>query len=68
MSQSVETQLALSSLRQKAIEDEQVEINGKIAALQEERNHFLRWGIIVLGSAVVAMGVWIFNLIWGHVK
>ena len=40
-----------------------------IKALQDERNRALKWGIMTLGSAVVAMGYWIFNAITGgHLK
>lgn len=33
----------------------------KIEALEKDREHALRWGIMLLGTAVVSMGTWIFN-------
>ena len=40
-----------------------------LASLQKDRDNAFRWGIIVLGTAVIGMGTWIFNfIIGGHVK
>lgn len=48
--------------------EEHVENNDKlIQALQKDRDNALKWGIMVLGTAVVSMGSWIFNNITkGH--
>lgn len=35
----------------------------KVEALASDRDKALRWGILALGTAVVGMGTWIFNLI-----
>ena len=41
-----------------------VETQGKvIQSLQKDRDSALRWGILALGTAVVSMGTWIFNLL-----
>jgi hypothetical protein len=40
----------------------------KIAALEQDRNNALRWGIMVLGSAVVSMGAWIFQTFSDRLK
>lgn len=33
--------------------------------LKADRDKFLRWGVIVLGGAVIGLVTWIFNLITG---
>jgi hypothetical protein len=52
----------------KALEDHLKLTDAKVAALEEERNRAMRWGIGVLGAAVLAMGSWIFNFVTGHMK
>jgi hypothetical protein len=42
--------------------------DANIKALQDERNHALKWGIITLGASVIGMGSWIFNFVTGHLK
>lgn len=50
-------------------EAEIAEANKKIAALEEERNKALKWGVMTLGSAVMGMGLWILDkLVGGHIK
>jgi hypothetical protein len=40
-----------------------------LESLQKDRDSAFRWGIIILGTAVIGMGTWIFNfIINGHVK
>lgn len=34
-----------------------------LTSLQGERDKALRWGLVVLGSAVLSMGLWIFALL-----
>ena len=36
--------------------------------LKGERDKALRWGILTLGAAVVAMASYIFNIVTGHIK
>jgi hypothetical protein len=33
----------------------------KIKVLEEDKDRALRWGIILLGTAVISLGTWIFN-------
>lgn len=40
----------------------------KIAQLTSEKEKALVWGIVVLGSGVIGLVVWVFNLISGHAK
>ncbi len=43
--------------------------NKRIAALEDERNKALRWGILSLGSVVMGMAYWIFDkIIGGHIR
>ena len=48
---------------QSRMEQEITEANAKIKALEDERNKALKWGVMSLGSAVLAMGYWILNKI-----
>lgn len=40
----------------------------KIAQLTSEKEKALVWGIVMLGSGVIGLVVWVFNLISGHAK
>jgi hypothetical protein len=51
-----------------ALEKHLRETDAKVEALEEERNKAMRWGIGVLGAAVLGMGSWIFNFLTGHMK
>jgi hypothetical protein len=62
---SQETKMALMARAIEVLTDDMAETNRAIDALQQERNHALRWGIASLGAAVVAMGSWIFQHIPG---
>ncbi|WP_099880488.1 hypothetical protein [Massilia violaceinigra] len=45
------------------------EANDKIAALEDERNRALKWGVMTLGTAVIGMAYWIFDkVIGGHIR
>lgn len=35
----------------------------RLISLEKDRDSALRWGLIVLGSSVVSMGLWIFKLL-----
>lgn len=65
---SQETDIELLKQEQEQINRHLVAQDQAIKALEDERNKALRWGITVLGAAVLAMGSWIFNLVTGHVK
>ena len=38
----------------------------EIKELKEERTHLLKWGLITLGGAVVALGTYIWSVFNGH--
>lgn len=50
------------------VEDQIKETNEAIKALQDERTKALKWGITVLGAAVMAMGSWMWSFLMGHIK
>lgn len=78
--QSTETQLALLAAGLKEVTRELSEVKtendierakdrAKIAALEDERNKALKWGVGTLGAAVLAMGYWIFDKVaGGHIR
>jgi len=51
-----------------SLEARQDEDAAKIAALEQDRNNALRWWIMVLVSAVVSIGAWIFQLFSDRLK
>lgn len=59
---------ALLEYKLAALEAHLKETDAKVEALEEERNKAMRWGIGVLGAAVLGMGSWIFNFLTGHMK
>ena len=77
---SLETQVALLMAGQAALQreidenkqeaDEKLSAATKqIAALEDERNKALKWGVMTLGSAVMGMAYWILDkVIGGHIK
>lgn len=65
------TQADMNAAREEAAADavtqhriEQMEKS--LAELRADRDKFLRWGVIVLGGAVVSLVTWIFNLLTRH--
>lgn len=55
---------ALDKARREALDHQKLEDLGKIVGeLKADRDKFLRWGVIVLGGAVVTLVTWIFNLL-----
>lgn len=48
----------------KRIED----LENMVESLVSDREKAMRWGILTLGAAVLAMGSYIFNLVVGHAK
>lgn len=65
---SQETEIELLKQEQARIKAHLDAQDEAIKALEDERTKALKWGITVLGAAVMGMGTWIFNLISGHVK
>jgi peptidoglycan hydrolase CwlO-like protein len=48
---------------EKTIKTNMESFNKALESLQKDRESAMRWGIIVLGGAVLSMGTWIFNLV-----
>lgn len=67
---NTQTAVIIAVLQEKihSLEERQDQDARKIAALEQDRNNALRWGIMVLGSAVVSMGAWIFQLFSDRLK
>ena len=77
---STETQIALLTAglaaMQREVDENKEEADAKlntatkqIAALEDERNKALKWGVMTLGSAVLGMAYWIVEKIaGGHIK
>lgn len=65
---SQETEIELLKMEQARINQHLGAQDEAIKALEDERTKALKWGITVLGAAVMGMGTWIFNLVSGHVK
>lgn len=69
MATSHEAQIARLEEQIKSMREDVTETKAAIAALQEERNKALLWGVMSLGTAVLGMAYWIFNnLTGGHLK
>lgn len=67
--QSTETQLALLQAALEVAHTDILEVRAELAALRLERDKALKWGVMSLGSAVLAMGYWIINkIIAGHIQ
>jgi hypothetical protein len=66
--QSAETSLALLKAEVERIELHLTATDTNIKALQDERNNVLKWGVIVLGTAVIAMGTWIAQFFIGRIR
>ena len=77
---TTQVQIALLNEGQKALQRELEEVQAegvieraamgaKIAALEDERNKALKWGVLTLGSALISLVTWIGNkVIEGHIK
>ena len=66
---SNEIQIAVMAEQLKTCMADLLETRRDIAALQEERNKALKWGVMSLGTAVMGMAYWIFNAVTGgHLK
>jgi len=68
MEPSQETQLALLTQWKAQMEAHITNTDKVIQKMQDERSNALLWGIISLGTAVVGMGTWIFNIFVVHAK
>lgn len=69
MGEQTENAVTIAVLEEKVktLEEHLERTDKQLRALQHDRDNALKWGIMVLGTAVVSMGSWIFNAITkGH--
>ncbi len=59
-------QAALALKRIEDLERQLDELKEEHRDLKNDRDKFLRWGVITLGGAVVTLVTWIFNLLTKH--
>lgn len=61
---STETAVTLALLKEKIknLEQDLIVANSKLEKLESDRDKALRWGIVLLGTAVLSMAGWIFKL------
>ena len=59
------TAITVAVLQEKlsALEDHIQRSDSKIKALEKDRDNAIKWGLMILGTAVVSMASWIFKLI-----
>lgn len=58
---STEVQIALLIAGQKSLTEQLEDVESELAALKLERDKALRWGVLSLGGAVMAMASYIFK-------
>ncbi len=68
MAESQTTKNALNEQKFEHLEDELKELRQRVDTLAEERNNYLKWGVITLGSMVVGLVTWIVTNLGGHAK
>ncbi len=54
--------------KSKALEEHIQDNTDEITKLKADRDAALKWGIMLLGTAVLSMGTWIFNLFSDKIK
>ena len=59
------TAITVAVLQEKisALEEHLNRSDSKIKALEKDRDDAIKWGLMILGTAVVSMASWIFKLI-----
>lgn len=65
---SHETREAMQEWEIAALRRELVELKETVDTLNADKEKAMRWGLVVLGTAVVGMATWIFNFIFSHIK
>lgn len=62
---AVATAITVAVLQEKisALEEHLQRSDSKIKALEKDRDNAIKWGLMILGTAVVSMASWIFKLI-----
>ena len=61
-SPDVHVAIAVLQERLNNLEEDFVRANSKVKELEQDRNKALKWGIALLGSAVITMAGWIFKI------
>ena len=56
------------ALKQQARDKRLEDLERQVSSLLSDREKAMRWGILTLGAAVLAMGSYILNLVTGHMK
>jgi hypothetical protein len=65
---SNETQQALTERELELLHEEIAELRAEVKAMAAERDKALRWGIFALGSALIGLATFVFNLVTAHIQ
>lgn len=65
-SQAINNAISLHKIE--SLEEEVKDLKARVEALASERNNALKFGVILLGSTVIGLVVWIFNIFVSHPK
>jgi hypothetical protein len=57
------TTIAVFEEKLKNLEQLIIKTEDKLEALEKDRDNALKWGVMILGSVVISMGSYIFNLL-----
>jgi hypothetical protein len=57
------TTIAVFEEKLKNLEQLIIKTEDKLEALEKDRDNALKWGVMVLGTVVISMGSYIFNLL-----
>lgn len=60
--------LAVLQERIKSLEEHIAATDKRLSSLDRDRSNALKWGIMILGTAVMSMGGWIFHFITNKVQ
>ncbi len=63
-----ETRQAMLEWEIDALRREIADLRGSLDELNNDKDRFMKWGIMALGAAVVGMGTFIFNFVFSHIK
>jgi uncharacterized membrane protein YjjP (DUF1212 family) len=68
MAESQVTKNALNQQKIEHLESELKELKSRVDNLAEERNNYLKWGVITLGSTLVGLCTYIVSLFSEQIK
>lgn len=57
------TTIAVFEEKLKNLEQLIIKTEDKLEALEKDRDNALKWGVMILGTVVISMGTYIFNLL-----